>query len=91
MKTTDDEELVAVTIGYQQFLMPMRLGFMVFEGLSKVGCYRLDSHYDPETKLSTDILAKVDVGLVAVPKEEVAMRKLATAALEQRKRESGGG
>lgn len=91
MKAADDEEMVAVSIGYQQFLMPMKLGFTVFEGLTKAGCYRLDSHYDPTNKISTDILTKADVQLQAISKEEVAMRKLAAAALEQKKREEGGG
>lgn len=84
------EAMVGVTVGYQTFLVPMKIGFQLFEGLTRSGCYRLDSHYESSTKTSTDTLSKVEIQLMALTREDIAMRKLNTFALEQKQQEGGG-
>ena len=82
-----EKNLVALTLGYTEVIMPLDMAVSVLRGVNEGGCRRLESKWISEKKESWECLEKIEVSIRAFPEERVALAKLNTQAYEEYKRE----
>ena len=82
-----EKNLVALTLGYTEVIMPLDMAVSVLRGVNEGGCHRLESKWISEKKESWECLEKIEVSIRAFPEERLALAKLNTQAYEEYKRE----
>ena len=82
-----EKNLVALTLGYTEVIMPLDMAVSVLRGVNEGGCRRLESKWISEKKESWECLEKIEVSIRAFPEERLALAKLNTQAYEEYKRE----
>jgi len=82
-----EKNLVALTLGYTEVIMPLDTAVSVLRGVNEGGCRRLESKWISEKKESWECLEKIEVSIRAFPEERLALAKLNTQAYEEYKRE----
>lgn len=82
-----EKNLVVLTLGYMEVIMPLDTAVSVLRGVNEGGCRKLDSKWISEKRESWECLEKIEVSIRAFPEERVALAKLNTQAYEEYKRE----
>jgi len=81
------DNMVVLTIGYMEVIMPLDTAVNVLRGINEGGCRKLDNKWISEKKESWECLEKIEVSIRAFPEERIALAKLNTQAYEEYKRE----